>query len=274
MNDQPQIDDLLEAYRPGVDDLGDDAWEPLRASLADDLDVQRRAEMIQWHDRVVRDAMHDTPVPAGLAERLLANLPQDDQANILSSAPASASEPVSLPPPPASTKVGRRLWGAAFIGTVSLVVLAAAFTLWPFGPTDPHGDGTPEDVARLAAEWEIDAQLASGGLWRLLTADQGLSSYPIDSANVLVPATGVIGPVQREGRLLVAYQLTAASGQTARLYVARTNRQFKLPATPTALRGLTGLRSGVAWQRGEYLYVVVVDSREWPDEFVRMPGVA
>jgi len=269
MNDQPRIDELLEAYRPKVDDLADDAWQPLRAPLASDPEVQRRAEAIQHHDRVVRNAMHDVSIPAGLAERLLASLPDSESNDLLSAAPAIASEAVSLPPRlAAAARFGRRAWIAAVIGAAAVVGLMTAF--WRNGPTD-SGLASTEDLAGMVAAWESDPALVSGGTWRTLSGGQGLSSYPIGPSDLRVPATRVIGPVQRNGGLLlVVYDLPGPGGKTARLYVAHTNRTFGVPGTPQSILRLTGQRGGIAWQRGEYLYVVVVDSPDRPQEFVQV----
>jgi hypothetical protein len=272
MNDQPRINELLEAYRPKVDDLADDAWQPLRAPLASDPEVQRRAESIQHHDRVVRNAMHDVPIPAGLAERLLASLPEGDSANLVSAAPAIASENevVSLPPRPAATaQFGRRAWAVAVVGAAAVVVLT--FVLWPKGPTD-GGQVSAEDLAGRVVGWENDPALVASGTWKTLPAGQSLSSHPINPSDVRVEATRSIGPVRRNnGLLLVVYDLAGPGGKTARLYVARTNSTFGVPGSPSSLlQGLTGQRRGIAWQRDEYLYVVVVDSPgASPEEFVR-----
>jgi hypothetical protein len=124
----------------------------------------------------------------------------------------------------------------------------------------------------MVAAWEGDASLAGGEQWQALPDAAGLSSHPIQSNDLAAGAKRFMGPVRRDGGLLVvAYELVAVNGKTARLYVAHTNRQFAVPATPTPLAGLTGARSGFAWQRGEYLYVVIVDPREArPSEFVRV----
>jgi hypothetical protein len=269
MDDKPGINDLLEAYRPKVDNLADDAWQSLRAPLASDPQVQRRAESIQHRDRVVHTAMHDVPIPAGLAERLLVSLPESEPADFLSTAPASASEAVNLPlRPAASTRFGRRAWAAAVVGAAAIVALAIGF--WRNGPTD-SGPVSAEDLAGMVTAWENDPTLASGGTWKKLSG-QSLPSYPIEPSDLQVTATRAIGPVQRDGLLLVVYDLAAPGGKTARLYVARTNRTFDVPTTPQSfLRSLTGSLRGIAWQRDQHLYVVVVDS---PDsdlrEFVRL----
>lgn len=274
MNDQPRINDLLEAYRPKVDDLADDAWQPLRAPLGcdsevSDPDLQRRAEAIQHHDRVVHSAMHDVPIPTGLAERLLASLPEGEPADLLSAAPAIPAEAVSLPPrPAAANRLARRAWAAAMIGAAAVVVLT--FVLWPNGPTD-GGPVSAEELANMVVAWENDPALAGGGTWTTLPG-QSLSSHPIDPSDLRIAATRSIGPVRRDGGLLlVVYDLPGPGGKTARLYVASTNSTFAVPGTPSSLlQGLTGQRGGIAWQRGKYLYVVVVDSPDRPQDFVRL----
>jgi hypothetical protein len=275
MNDEPRINELLEAYRPQVDDLADDAWQPLRAPLigeseVSDPELQRRAESIHRRDQVIRSAMHDVPIPAGLAERLLASLPEGNPADLLSSAPVISSEAVTSPrQPDAPTRLGRRAWAAAVIGIAAIVALIIG--LWPKLPTD-GGPGSAEELAGMVTGWENDPALGSDGAWSVLSG-QSLSSYPIVPSDLQVPATRVIGPVQRnDGLLLAVYELAGPDGKTARLYVARTNRTFGVPGVPQSLlHGLTGQRRGIAWQRNQHLYVVVVDSQAAsPQEFVQL----
>lgn len=270
MSDQPRIDELLEAYRPGIDDLADDAWEPLRAALADDAQIQRRAQAIQRHDQVVSTAMHEVTVPAGLAERLLASLPESEPTNVLSPVPAQTSEPVHLPPVAAtSRKSARRAWIAAAVGTAAVVALS--FWLWPRGPSD-SGAVTADELAQMVVGWENDGLLASG--WRSTPA-QGLSSYPINLGDLTSSPLGVIGPKSRDGLYLVVYDLPSTSGKKARLYVAYTGRTFAVPGTPSSLlRGLTGHRQAIAWQREKFLYVVVFNAEEAsPREFVQIRDI-
>ena len=267
MSDQPRINELLEAYRPGIDDLADDAWEPLRAALADDGEMQRRAQTIQRHNQAVSTAMHDVAVPAGLAERLLASLPDGESTNVLSTAPPETSEPVSLPSAPAAAgRFARRAWAAAIIGTAAVVALAIG--IWPKGPSDT-GNVTADELARMVIAWENDESSAASG--RDCSA-QGLSSYPVDEKDVTAPAVRVVGPMSQDNLYRVVYDLSSSSGKKARLHVAYTGRAFGVPSAPSArLRGLTGPRNGIAWQRGDYLYVVVVDSQvAAPEEFVRI----
>lgn len=259
MNDQPRINELLEAYRPGIDDLAEDAWQPLRAALAEDAEVQRRAEAIQRHDQVVSAAMQDVAVPAGLAERLLASLPEVESTNVLQATPPQVSDPVHLPSvAPASTRLGRRAWATAFVGA-AIAVVALAVVLWPRGPSDT-GHVTADQLSQMVMAWENDDSLASG--WRSTPA-AGLASYPIGSGDLTSSPLGVIGPKSRDDLYLAVYELSSPSGKKGRLYVAYTGRKFAVPGTPgSLLRGLTGLRQGIAWQRDEFLYVVVFNSEE------------
>lgn len=271
MSDQPRINELLEAYRPGVDNLADDAWESLRAPLADDPEVKGRARAIQGHDQVIRTAMQTIVVPAGLAERLLASLPEDGSTNAVSAAPVQTPEPVSLPPVPAATgRFGRRAWAVGVIGAAAAAVVLAV-GLWPNWPRD-EGHVTADELAQMVVAWENDDALAS--TWRDTSA-QGLSSYPIAPGDLKSPPLRVSAARSRDDLSLVAYDLRSSSGQAARLYVAYTGRTFAVPGIPgSLLRGLTGHRQGVAWQRGEYLYVVVFSAEEAaPGDFVQIRDI-
>jgi hypothetical protein len=62
----------LEACRPGSDDLRDEALAPAAERIAADSTARRYFEHVQRTDARLNIAFHDVPVPAGLAERLLA----------------------------------------------------------------------------------------------------------------------------------------------------------------------------------------------------------
>ena len=102
--------------------------------LASDGDVQRR-ESIQRHDRIVRSAMHDVSVPPA-SPHCSTNLPLDDQTNILSAAPASGGETVSLPARPAAPGTfGQHNWFTAVLERQ--MVIALTIGLWPKRPPGP-----------------------------------------------------------------------------------------------------------------------------------------
>lgn len=260
-----RIDELLEAYRPGVDNLGDEAWQPLRAALVIDPEVKRRAEIIQRHDRTVHSAMHDVPVPVGLAERLLAALPQSEPTTeVLSPAPPVIEEPVSLPPHSGRpNRMRRRAWIAAVAGLAAVAVLAVTF--WRIGPSD-SGEVSQDELVQMVADWEDDPALMNSESWEPVAGSNGWSSHPLNASDLRGTASRAIGVVKRDGGLLlVVYDLTLTNGKSARLYVAHTGRTFGVSPTPGSfLRGLTGRRQAIAWQRDEHLYVVVVDEQEGP----------
>lgn len=281
MNRDPRINAMLESFRPGVDDLADPVWAELRAPLVSQPELQRQAEAIQKKDDVIRSAMHDVAVPAGLAERLLANLSKGPAAATTEEAPANEApaeeapvvEPVSLPAAQAAptrssegARFSRRAWFSGSIAAAAAIALAVV--LWPKGPTD-SGAGTEEDVVQLVAAWESDTTL-TGQEWEPLSNATGLSSHPIHAGDLMAQVRGVMGPVTRgEGHTVAVYELVGAGGQTARLYVAHTNRKFAVPSSPQSpLPGLTGARGGVAWQRGQYLYVAIFKAGD--SGFVRM----
>jgi hypothetical protein len=276
MTNDERINELLEAYRPGIDKLADDNWQPLRAALATDPEVQRRAKLIQQHDDLVRSAMHDVPIPTGLAERLLTALPESNPAaDVLSSEPGVIDQPVTQPSSIAQpAKISRLKW-LAVAGAIAASVLLVIF-FWPVGPSDDGLVGQDE-LVRMIDDWENDPGLISSSNWRPVTGGSGWPSYPFQPSDLTGVANRAIGPATRNGGLLlVVYDLTLpGTGKTARLYVAHTNRTFSVPGVPQSLlRGVTGQQEAIAWQRDKYLYVVVTDSQvAHPQEFVQLRHV-
>jgi hypothetical protein len=272
MNDDRTIHELLEAFRPGVDNLAEENWSKLRESLAADAELQQRASALRQSDHVVRTAMHDVPVPAGLAERLLANLTAKPTDELLTSAPSLFEQAiVELPAQPVSaSRVGRRTWGALTALATLAVVSTVIFLAWNARPHD-SGDGTIEQLVERVEAWEADPAFSENANWKPLPDHVALASSPIQVDDLASTLQSVAGPVRRKGLLVAAYQLTNGRGQSARLYVAHTGKAFALGPTPSMpLPTLTGTRQAAAWQRGEYLYVVVTHSGEArPEDFVR-----
>ena len=71
MTDQ-EIQQAIDACRPGSDDLQRPEMAALAEAIRCDPDVRRRYDCSQQFDASVRGVFRDVPVPAGLADRLLA----------------------------------------------------------------------------------------------------------------------------------------------------------------------------------------------------------
>jgi hypothetical protein len=272
-SDDLPMADLLESFRPGVDDLAAETWEKLRAPLATDATCQQRAKSIQRRDQVIHAAMHDVPIPADLAERLLAGLPLSSEKDVLSVEPPAGNDNVPSPTPLAQrSRVGRRTWIVGMVCGLSLAITAVVFMFRPARPTD-SGEVATDDLARIVVDWESNPALGSSNSWYPVPSSGMLTSHPIAASDLAAPAPLAIGPIWLDGRQVVVYQLTRGPA-TARLYVAWTGSTFSVPRIPQMQLGVTAQRDAIAWQRGEYLYVVVVSGGLRAKDFVQVRNQA
>ena len=135
-----EIRDAIESCRPGSDDLGLPEMAPLAQALSADAALRASFNRIQRLDRRIVAATRDVPVPAGLAERVLARLqgPSVDRDADCSEQVASTAampaittalarattvataddmnSPSSPPPSLARRRFSRRAWSLAAVG--------------------------------------------------------------------------------------------------------------------------------------------------------------
>jgi len=144
----PRILELLEACRPGHDDLADPAMAPLAAELAAHSELASLRDRLEEVDGAIGQAMHDVDVPEGLAERLLAGLGERPAAKVEEEA---ADSPTVAPAPVAGRRLSRRrmLAGTAALATTASLLVAVG--IWWFG--DPPVEYTKDMVLRDAIDF-------------------------------------------------------------------------------------------------------------------------
>jgi hypothetical protein len=275
MSHPAHIHDLLEAFRPGIDTLEAEEWAPLREALAQDAQLRSRFESIQQSDRLLRTVMHEVPVPAGLAERLLATLataeePPSAAEPTVTLATSSTSEMKGVPP----RRMTRRTWGLVVGGALSVASIGLlAFLSWPRSNPD-DGWMSREELAGHVQTWLTDQGLATSQGWSTDLSGPVATTYPVDPAVQVRPSRWkrIADPA---GSPLVVYELAMRNGKTALLFVSPTPRTVDVPRLPLTRWPLTGSRVAGAWQRSGMLYVLVVDEDGVSlEDFVRVPRVA
>jgi hypothetical protein len=270
---------MLEAFRPGIDTLEAEEWAPLREALAQDAQLRSRFESVQQGDRLLRTAMHEVPVPTGLAERLLASVAAAEE-------PPSATEPTVILAPTLATssanevkgvpprRMTRRTWGLIVGGALSVASIGLlAFLSWP--RTNPDaGWMSREELAGHVQAWLTDQGLATAQGWSTGLSGAVATNYPVDPAVQVRPSRWkrIANP---SGSPLVVYELAMRNGKTALLFVSPSERTVDVPRLPLTRWPLTGSRVAGAWQRSGMLYVLVVDEDGVSlEDFVRVPRVA
>lgn len=251
----PRILDALEACRPGSDDWADPSLAFLAAEFVAHPELEQIYGRLQRLDGKLAQTYRDVPVPECLAERIVARL-EATRGRPLgseeSTAPAAAPTAES-PAPTAVRRVSRRaIWAAvASVGTMAAAVLLVAILNRP-GPVE-----ITRETAVAEAIQHFGAQMSELD-WRSSEV-KSPSRYPF-SREVLpvahmrwAPLHGFLG---RDG---VVYEMVAANGTRAALYVV-ADAPANLPSLPPRLPAIfTAQRSASAWQSEGLLYVLVVD---------------
>src|SRR5687767_10428691 len=125
-----QYREQIDACRAGSDDLALPALADLATAVEGDRALAEEVARSQRFDQTVAAAMHDLPVPDGLAERLLAKLSEDglDASGVEEAASdEAANEKVALAS--SQSRVTRRvaLAGVLATGLLALIALAIQF---------------------------------------------------------------------------------------------------------------------------------------------------
>ncbi|WP_425615539.1 hypothetical protein NA78x_005461 [Anatilimnocola sp. NA78] len=258
MESKPTTRELMDACRV-------DRHDPERAELASELapfarEVQAdpalnaALQRSQQFDRNVREALDDVPLPAGLAERLLAGC----EAALVT--PASTIQPANEPVYQQPHWSRRRLVIGATAGSL-LVVLLSVFGIRLL----PQKPITNEELASLADRWFTQ----SGPAAKWLPVASAPAQFPVDRAITARPSKWAALDSQT-----VVYDLTRPGGQRALLFVRSTTQPHSLRNFPFTKLPVTGGWAIGAWNRGDVIYVlVVVEDGQRIEQFVKQSRV-
>lgn len=263
-----KIQQAIDACRPGGDDLQLPELDFLAEAVRSDPDVRRQYQRSQQFDASVGWVFRDVPIPADLADRLLAA--------VETSPDPAAAVPSELPSPKSSESassqdlkssrrwprgVHRRTW-AVLAGSLAAVAALVGFLLVApqFGVREPVAD---ERLPREIMVWN-DAVVRQG--WKDDVRAAELSERPLDR--------DVRGMPRRWCRIATAYDsgtivydLAPPGADEAVVFCIRSKaRNSALPDAPpwNAFSATGGLTLGV-WRRGEMVYVLAVrgDARRY-----------
>lgn len=258
--DPNRLREIIEVRHPdaaGWDarERGLDADEArlLEQMLASDPELAAELARVEAWDVELEHGFHDVPVPTGLAERLLAAHQPVAAANapvaeIVPVTPAVAD--VALP----ARRFSRRAWFGALAGLAAAILVVAGLTNWALAPqvlsVDTLLEGSHVVALELPeGEWSVD--------WK----SPVLAEHPFDSSALVVRPVGW----QRQSTALdsaaIVYDLAGPRRKAARLLVYRMpGAQSSLASFPTRTpRDTTGGYALGAWQRGDLVFVLVVE---------------
>jgi hypothetical protein len=245
---QQQLREMIDACRPGRDDLHEPELSALADHLAQDEDARRVWEKSQRLDAALSAAFRDVPVPADLESRLLARF---------DNAPATKDEEIV-----ARRRSSRRTWLATLVSGGVAAAVAAMFYLFGAAPEEI----SQEELIRESQEWltalELDDPQRDDRQWRELD-EASIRAFPVTQV--------AASPVRWRyvatdfGRKSRVYQLRVGNRQTAYLVVVPTNKQVGgaggVPPRGSFPQATGGWRIG-AWQAGGNLYVLAVEGSE------------
>ncbi|MEX2140511.1 MAG: hypothetical protein WD894_14705 [Pirellulales bacterium] len=251
MNDRDLITGL-DACRPASDDLRQPELRAVAESIASDAHVAEIRVRIERIDAATFRAMHNISLPVGLESRLIARLQEaasGDTVGLEATSPSAVSTPDRR-----NSSTSRRKW-LAWSGGLATAVAAMVAAVMFFRPAPP--------LERHDLEWGRDwhLQIVASGDWQRIKPDE-LDEHALPSELRPTPqryrdASSIVG------RDAYAYDLKLPDGTRATLFVIRQATRAGLPtsAPPQPQSPTLGLNVAY-WQRGDVIYVLVVERIE------------
>jgi hypothetical protein len=149
----------------------------------------------------------------------------------------------------------RRRWVRSVAAVAaSLLLLAAGYALWPH-----HSALSYEKLLDQSSQWY--EQLRTNPTWQPLSPREAIRDFPVADEIRRQPRhwADVSALV---GQAACAYDLSAADGQRATLFVISGGGQIAGSASPFKPGSSTGGLMIGCWQTGELVYVLVVEGDE------------
>ncbi len=252
----PRILEALEVCRPGSDDASDPALRELAEAIEADPRVERAYQRLQAVDGKIAAAFSDVPIPEGLEQQILLRLAAEDATppeRLAGLVPREVVAPeadavVADSARRAPRRPRRWLLAAAGTSAVAAAVAVMALLFADRGPQYSRAEVLSEAIGFFQQEKPEKGR-----------TDAPPAGFPMSHAVAQVQAVQwrwVSGLLTARG---VAYDLRGPRGVEATLYVVK-RRVDGLPAGPAGRPHTTGGCSVEAWQQGELLYMLVVNS--------------
>ncbi len=249
-----ELRQLMEGYRAGDSSADDAELAALEQAARQDPALRAQWEAIQSWDGAIGQAMHDVPVPAGLAERILQSLQQADEVNGPDEVAAPAEDEVLVTLP-----IDRPWWNR---WSVRLAVASAAAALILVVGLARFGDSlTAQDVAAQVPAWLKEVEQTA---WQQTPAPQEAQDCIKSGALRNIPGTNWQRLDTDYDRQAVIIQTTLPQGQTrAWLIVIKTWRGRQLDTRPPLVpQSTTGARRVGVWKHEGQLCVLVVQGSQ------------
>ncbi|MFO0903912.1 MAG: hypothetical protein U0939_12980 [Pirellulales bacterium] len=248
MNSPAELHQMLDACRPEHADWNEPEMTALAAALAHDDALNELQLASQAFDRAVQSQIADLPVPAGLAQRLLAQLTAPEAA----STEVGLAEPAAAAFPPVSRRA-RRVWLSATAAAACLTLALSGVWWWSHTVRPP---ASAEELAAAASEWGTALQQSE-------TWNSALEAAPREyapSRQVRAKALGWQTMSTPFDRQATSYALQGPLSD-GWLIVLRSSASF-LPSDDRPRKlPTTGAWAVHAWVEGPQVFILVTRDR-------------
>ena len=236
--------ELIDACRPGHEDVNQPEFRELERELSQDTDLQRLFERSQALDREIQTTFRSVTPPLGLAERLLEAIePQLIEGR--KAAPVVADTESRVERPKHFSRRAVAMWAAV----TTLAAAAAVIVLWIRSP-GPTSLSSPSEIAEVVDRWNADLDQAS---WQ---PPQDLPAQDFPTWQHL-DLRGVARWQWVTERRIACYDFAIDEGRV-RLFVIKPAGSLSLPNTPpVGYPSPNGWHVG-AWQEGGRAYYLAV----------------
>jgi hypothetical protein len=249
----------LDACRAHSDDLGQPELRDLAQFVSSDPQAARLQTALARFDAATRRAMSNVPLPGGFQARLADRLRQAG-GNRETSAQANDSPQDTLAISPVQQPLSRRKWLAWSAGGVAVAAAAATTAIvllkpaTPLGPEDLESARNWHDVVKSSDDWADFSPAEEHSLPRELRV---VPRRYLNASKVV-------------GRKAIAYDVSLAGGPRATLFVVPQAERAGVPGfVPLRPQSTTMGQTVSYWQRGDLLYVVVIEGNR-PDDYLRL----
>lgn len=246
----------IDACRPGSEDLERQFSADVSAAIRRDDRLAARYRSVQQFDHSVAGAFSAVPVPAGLADRLLAAIAeQQAQAQQAELEFSPATTPVERPT--------RRRWLQITGGALASLAAGGGFLWWRQSSAQP--DLSLEDVLErtLAFHQSADAYVGDA-----VPVSRSVAPAEYPMSRLLVGLRNAVRWRPLDGRFLgragVAYELAAPGEPSATLYVLASDGRLGAPGIPALPDqplnpNTTGGFTLAGWREADRIQLLVVE---------------
>ncbi|MEO8494863.1 MAG: hypothetical protein ABI614_07315, partial [Planctomycetota bacterium] len=238
--------ELIDACRPGHEDVDQPEFSALAQELAKDPKLQRLFDRSQELDAAIRTTFQSVTPPPGLAERLLEAIENAVSADV--EATPAVMEPAGQVTP---VKRASRRSFAIRAGIASLSAVAAAIAIW-FAMPQPVSAPSDREIAEDVDQWNAELKEAN---WQAIA---NIPSQDFPTWQHLKFGNGDRWQWVSKQRI-ACYDFAIKEGKL-RLFVMKPAASVALPASPpVGYPSPDGWHVG-AWQANGRVYYLAVSA--------------